>query len=122
LQNGGGAIVNNSSAAGQVALPEITIYTASKHAVEGLTKAAALEFATRGIRINAVAPAGIETEMLDRNLGKEGERREWFRLLHPVERLGTSEEVAAAVMYLASDAAKFTTGTTLKVDGGYTAK
>ena len=122
LQNGGGAIVNNSSAAGQVALPEITIYTASKHAVEGLTKAAALEFATRGIRINAVAPAGIETEMLDRNLGKEGERREWFRLLHPVERLGTSEEVAAAVMYLASDAAKFTTGTTLKVDGGYAAK
>jgi len=76
LQNGGGAIVNNSSIVGQLGLPEITIYTASKHAVEGLTKAAALEFATRGIRINAVAPAGIETELLDRNLGKEGERRE----------------------------------------------
>jgi len=122
LQNGGGAIVNTSSAAGHVGLPGMTIYTASKHAVEGLTKAAALEFATRGIRINAVAPAGVETEMLDRNAGKDGEVRDYWRLLHPVERFGTSEEVAAAVLYLASDAAKFTTGTTLKVDGGYTAK
>jgi NAD(P)-dependent dehydrogenase (short-subunit alcohol dehydrogenase family) len=122
LRNGGGAIVNNSSVAGQRGLPEYTIYTASKHAVEGLTKAVALEFATRGIRINAVAPAAIKTEMLDRTLYKDAERREYVRLLHPVERIGSSEEVAAAVLYLASDTAKFTTGTILKVDGGYSAK
>jgi NAD(P)-dependent dehydrogenase (short-subunit alcohol dehydrogenase family) len=122
LRNGGGPIVNNSSVFGHIALPEVSIYIATKHAVEGLTKAVALEFATRGIRVNAVAPAGIETDMVDRAIGKEGERREWFRSLHPVGRLGTGEEVAAAVLYLASDAAKFTTGTALKVDGGFTAQ
>jgi NAD(P)-dependent dehydrogenase (short-subunit alcohol dehydrogenase family) len=113
LRNGGGAIVNNSSVFGHIALPEVSIYIATKHAVEGLTKAVALEFATRGIRVNAVAPGGIETDMVDRAIGKEGERRGWFRSLHPVGRLGTGEEVAAAVLYLASDAAKFTTGTAL---------
>jgi NAD(P)-dependent dehydrogenase (short-subunit alcohol dehydrogenase family) len=122
LGNSGGAIVNNSSVGGQVGLQQASIYTATKHAVEGLTKAVALDFATRGIRVNAVAPGAIETDMLDRVVGTEGERREWLRSLHPVGRIGTSEEIAAAVLYLASDAAKFTTGATLRVDGGFTAQ
>ena len=122
LRNSGGAIVNNSSVGGNVGLQGASIYTATKHAVEGLTKAVALEFAPRGIRVNAVAPAAIETDMLDRVVGRDGERREWLRSLHPIGRIGTTDEIAAAVLYLSSDAAKFTTGTTLKVDGGFTAQ
>jgi NAD(P)-dependent dehydrogenase (short-subunit alcohol dehydrogenase family) len=121
LKTGGGAIVNTSSVAGHIGLPQASIYVATKHAVEGLTKAVALEFAKQGIRVNAVAPGSIDTEMVDRLVGKEGEQRNWLLSLHPVGRLGTSEEIAAAVLYLASDAAKFTTGTTLLVDGGWTA-
>jgi NAD(P)-dependent dehydrogenase (short-subunit alcohol dehydrogenase family) len=121
LKTGGGAIVNTSSVAGHIALPQASIYVATKHAVEGLTKAVALEFAKQGIRVNAIAPGSIDTDMVDRLVGKEGDRRNWLLSLHPVGRLGTSEEIAAAVLYLASDAAKFTTGTTLLVDGGWTA-
>jgi len=116
-----GAIVNTSSVAGHIALPQASIYVATKHAVEGLTKAVALEFAKQGIRVNAIAPGSIDTDMVDRLVGKDGERRNWLLSLHPVGRFGTSEEIAAAVLYLASDAAKFTTGTTLLVDGGWTA-
>ena len=121
LKTGGGAIVNTSSVAGHIALPQASIYVATKHAVEGLTKAVALEFAKQGIRVNSVAPGSIDTDMVDRLVGREGDRRNWLLSLHPVGRLGTSEEIAAAVLYLASDAAKFTTGTTLLVDGGWTA-
>ena len=121
LKTGGGAIVNTSSAAGHIALPQASLYVATKHAVEGLSKAVALEFAKQGIRVNSVAPGSIDTDMVDRLVGKEGDRRNWLLSLHPVGRLGTSEEIAAAVLYLASDAAKFTTGTTLLVDGGWTA-
>jgi NAD(P)-dependent dehydrogenase (short-subunit alcohol dehydrogenase family) len=121
LKTGGGAIVNTSSVAGHIALPQASIYVATKHAVEGLTKAVALEFAKQGIRVNAIAPGSIDTDMVDRLVGKDGDRRNWLLSLHPVGRLGTSEEIAAAVLYLASDAAKFTTGTTLLVDGGWTA-
>jgi NAD(P)-dependent dehydrogenase (short-subunit alcohol dehydrogenase family) len=121
LKTGGGAVVNTSSVAGHIALPQASIYVATKHAVEGLTKAVALEFAKQGIRVNAIAPGSIDTDMVDRLVGKDGERRDWLLSLHPVGRLGTSEEIAAAVLYLASDAAKFTTGTTLLVDGGWTA-
>jgi NAD(P)-dependent dehydrogenase (short-subunit alcohol dehydrogenase family) len=121
LKTGGGAIVNTSSVAGHIALPQASIYVATKHAVEGLTKAVALEYAKQGIRVNSVAPGTIDTDMVDRLVGKEGDRRNWLLSLHPVGRLGTSEEIAAAVLYLASDAAKFTTGTTLLVDGGWTA-
>jgi NAD(P)-dependent dehydrogenase (short-subunit alcohol dehydrogenase family) len=71
--------------------------------------------------VNAIAPGSIDTEMVDRIAGKEGDVRNWLLSLHPVGRLGTAEEIAAAVLYLASDAAKFTTGTTLLVDGGWTA-
>jgi NAD(P)-dependent dehydrogenase (short-subunit alcohol dehydrogenase family) len=100
---------------------QVSIYTASKHAVEGLTKALALEFAKQNIRINAVAPAGVATDMVDRSAGKEGEMRDHFTSLHPVGRIGASEEIAAAVLYLCSDNAKFTTATSLVVDGGFIA-
>jgi NAD(P)-dependent dehydrogenase (short-subunit alcohol dehydrogenase family) len=86
-------------------VPQASIYVATKHAVEGLTKAVALEFAKQGIRVNSVAPGSIDTEMVDRLVGKEGDQRNWLLSLHPVGRLGTSEEIAAAVLYLASDAA-----------------
>jgi NAD(P)-dependent dehydrogenase (short-subunit alcohol dehydrogenase family) len=108
LKTGGGAIVNTSSVAGRIALPQASIYVATKHAVEGLTKAAAVEFAKQG------------TEMIDRMDDKEGNVRKWLLSLHPVARFGTGEEIAAAVLYLASDAAKFTTGAILAVDGGWT--
>ena len=120
LKSGGGAIVNTSSVAGYIGIPQASIYVATKHAVEGLTKAVALEFAKQGIRVNAIAPGTIDTEMVDRMVGKEGDLRNWLLSLHPVGRFGTGQEIAAAVLYLASDAAKFTTGATLRVDGGWT--
>jgi NAD(P)-dependent dehydrogenase (short-subunit alcohol dehydrogenase family) len=119
LKNGGGAIVNTSSIAGHIGLAQASIYVATKHAVEGLTKAVAVEFAKQGIRVNAVAPGAIDTEMVDRFAGKEGDARNWLISQHPVGRLGTAQEIAAAVLYLASDAAKFTTGSILAVDGGW---
>ncbi|PWT80999.1 MAG: short chain dehydrogenase [Acidobacteria bacterium] len=121
LKGGGGAIVNTSSVFGHIGAAQASIYVAAKHAVEGLTKSVALEFAKQGIRVNSVAPGVIDTDMIDRVIGKDEEARNWLRSLHPVGRLGTGKEVAAAVLYLASDAAKFTTGTTLVVDGGWTA-
>jgi NAD(P)-dependent dehydrogenase (short-subunit alcohol dehydrogenase family) len=121
LKSGGGSIVNVSSIAGHIGLAQASIYGATKHAVEGLTKAIAVEFAKQGIRVNAVAPGAIDTEMVDRFAGKEGDVRNWLISQHPVGRLGTAEEIAAAVLYLTSDAAKFTTGTILAVDGGWTA-
>lgn len=122
LRTGGGAIVNTSSIAGHVGMAQVSIYIASKHAVEGFTKAVALEFAKQNIRVNAVAPAVIATDMVDRFAGKEGEMREYLKTLHPVGREGSSEEVAAAVLYLCSDAATFTTGVSLPVDGGFLAQ
>ena len=121
LKSGGGSIVNVSSIAGHIGLAQASIYVATKHAVEGLTKAIAVEFAKQGIRVNAVAPGAIDTEMVDRFAGKEGDVRNWLISQHPVGRLGTAEEIAAAVLYLTSDAAKFTTGTILAVGGGWTA-
>jgi NAD(P)-dependent dehydrogenase (short-subunit alcohol dehydrogenase family) len=122
LKNGGGAIVNTSSVAGHVGLAEVSIYMASKHAVEGLTKSLALEFAKQNIRVNAVAPGVIATDMLDRFAGKKGGIRDSLASITPVGRIGTGEEIAAAVLYLCSDDAKFTTGTSLVVDGGYLAQ
>jgi NAD(P)-dependent dehydrogenase (short-subunit alcohol dehydrogenase family) len=119
LKTGGGAIVNTSSIAGRIGLAQASIYVATKHAVEGLTKAVAVEVAKQGIRVNAVAPGSIATDMVERMKGEEGEVLKWLISQHPVGRLGTSEEIAAAVLYLASDAAKFTTGAVLAVDGGW---
>jgi NAD(P)-dependent dehydrogenase (short-subunit alcohol dehydrogenase family) len=118
----GGAIVNTSSTMGHVGAAQVTIYVASKHAVEGMTKCVALEFAKQNIRVNTIAPAAIDTDMLERFAGKEGAARDAVIARHPVGRLGKSEEIAAAVLYLCSDAAKFTTGTSLKVDGGWLAQ
>ena len=118
LKNGGGAIVNTSSVAGHAGLAGASVYIASKHAVEGLTKSVALEFAKQNIRINAVAPGPIATEMFDRFAGDASDQ---VISLIPAARVGATEEIAAAVLYLASDAAKFTTGTSLVVDGGFIA-
>ena len=118
LKNGGGAIVNTSSVAGHAGLPGVSVYIASKHAVQGLTKALALEFAKQNIRINAVAPGPIATEMYDRFAGDASDQ---VISLIPAARVGAAEEIAAAVLYLASDVAKFTTGTSLVVDGGFIA-
>ena len=122
LEQGGGAIVNNSSIAGVVGFAGMGIYIASKHAVMGLTKNAALEFAAQGIRINAVNPAGVETEMSDR-LGAIAEMtKDDMAAMHPIGRLAQPEEVAETVLWLCSDRASFVTGHGLLVDGGYTAQ
>jgi NAD(P)-dependent dehydrogenase (short-subunit alcohol dehydrogenase family) len=122
LKTGGGAIVNTSSIAGHIGMAGASVYIASKHAVEGITKSVALEFAKQGIRVNAVAPAAIETEMIDRFVGKEGDQRNYLAGLHPIGRMGKSQEIADAVLFLCSDAASFITGESLKVDGGFTAQ
>jgi NAD(P)-dependent dehydrogenase (short-subunit alcohol dehydrogenase family) len=118
LKTGGGAIINTSSIAGHIAMAGAGVYVASKHAVEGLTRTAALEFAKQGVRVNAVAPAAIQTDMIDRFAGSE-ENKQGLAGMHPVGRIGRPEEVVGAVLYLASDAATFTTGISLPVDGGF---
>ena len=123
LKSGGGVIINTSSILGQIAMPGAAVYNASKHAVEGITKTTALELAEQGIRVNCVAPGAIATDMIDRFAGEEGtEARQQLASQHPMGRLGEAKEIAAAVLYLASDAASFTTGISLPVDGGYLAK
>jgi len=123
LKTGGGAIVNTSSIAGHIGMGGVSVYIASKHAVEGLTKSAALEFAKQGIRVTAVAPAAILTDLADRFVGGAGtEQGKALAAMHPVGRMGHAEEVAEAVLYLASDTAKFTTGISLPVDGGWLAQ
>jgi NAD(P)-dependent dehydrogenase (short-subunit alcohol dehydrogenase family) len=120
LRTGGGAIVNTTSVAGLIGMGQVSVYIASKHAVIGLTKAVALEFAKQNIRVNAVAPGGIETAMFDRFLTVVP--RDAMIGAHPVGRVGKPEEIAAAVAWLSSDAAAFVTGVTLPVDGGFTAQ
>jgi NAD(P)-dependent dehydrogenase (short-subunit alcohol dehydrogenase family) len=118
LKNGGGAIVNTSSAAGVIALAQMPIYVASKHAVLGMTKSAAIEFAKSGIRINAVAPGAIETEMYERVVGNNKQMQEALKTMQPIGRVGKPEEIADAVVWLLSDKASFVTGHTMIVDGG----
>ncbi len=123
LKQGGGVIINTSSVAGQVGMAGASVYVASKFAVEGLTKATALEYAKQGIRINAVAPAAIETDMITRFTGGGNEEAmAYMSALHPVGRMGRAEEIANAVLFLASDGASFITGTSLNVDGGFLAQ
>jgi NAD(P)-dependent dehydrogenase (short-subunit alcohol dehydrogenase family) len=122
LEHGGGAIVNCSSVAGLIGFPNVAIYIASKHAVIGLTKTAALEFSAQGIRVNAVNPAVIDTEMVDRLAAGLSMKKDDLIPLHPIGRLGRVEEVAEAVLWLCSSKSSFVTGHSLIVDGGFTAR
>ena len=121
LSTGAGAIVNTASIAGLGAAPKMGIYSASKHAVIGLTKSAAIEYAKKRIRVNAVCPAVIDTDMYRRALDGDSNKELAISKLHPIGRIGLPEEVAAAVLYLSSDLAGFTTGVALPIDGGSTA-
>ena len=119
LKNGGGSIVNMASILGKVGLPMSSAYASAKHGVIGLTETAACEYATQGIRINAVGPGFIKTPLLDKNLNEE--QLKGIAAMHPMLRLGTAEEVAELVLWLASDKASFVTGAYYNVDGGYLA-
>jgi NAD(P)-dependent dehydrogenase (short-subunit alcohol dehydrogenase family) len=117
---GNGSIINLSSTMGQRGAPGASLYTASKHAVEGLTKAAALEGAAFGVRVNAVAPGPIDTELLNRFTG-DADRKAGMIAGVPLKRAGKPDEIAQAIIYLASDKASFVTGQILGVNGGKTA-
>lgn len=118
LSQGGGAIVNTASVAGLGAAPKMSIYSASKHAVIGLTKSAAIEYAKKKIRVNAVCPGVIDTDMFRRAYEADPRKAEFAAAMHPVGRVGTVDEIASAVLYLCSDGAAFTTGHALAIDGG----
>lgn len=122
LKNGGGAIVNTSSFSGAIAFATIPIYVASKHAVVGLTKAIALEYAKKNIRVNAVLPGAVGgTGTLERSFGGSQEALDQVAAIHPIGRLATTSDIANTVIFLCSDKAAFITGQPILVDGGYTA-
>ncbi|TRO96224.1 SDR family oxidoreductase [Glycocaulis profundi] len=120
LKSGGGSIVNMASILGSVGARGSSAYTASKHAVVGMTKAAAMEYAAQGVRINAVGPAYIDTPLLEKNLDPAFLKQ--VGDLHPIGRMGTADEVSALTCFLLSDRAAFITGSYHLVDGGYTAQ
>jgi NAD(P)-dependent dehydrogenase (short-subunit alcohol dehydrogenase family) len=115
---GSGSIVNLSSVLGKVGTPGASVYVASKHAVEGLTKTAALEMASTGIRVNAVAPGPIETGMINRFVGNNDDAKAGFIQHVPAKRIGTPEEIAQTILFVASSKAPFLTGQSIAVDGG----
>jgi len=126
LKNGGGAIVNLASVAGLVGFPGLGPYVASKHAINGLTKTAALEYSKLGLRVNSICPGGIETRMLDSLVNQSSEGRvgthEMMDPLHPIGRIGTPNEIAELIVWLCSDRASFVTGANIAIDGGYFAQ
>ena len=122
LKGGGGAIVNMASVAGLVGFAGLPAYCASKGGVVQLTKTAALEYATQGIRVNAICPGAIQTEMIDRIINDDPGAQASFRAMHPMNRMGQPEEIADAVVWLCSEQASFVTGHTLPVDGGMVAR
>jgi len=117
-KNGGGSIVNIASVHGQVAAPNSPAYTASKHAVVGLTKNIAAEYAAKNIRCNAIGPGYIETPLLSANLDQKS--KDAIAAKSPINRLGTSQEIADLVAFISSDKSSFTTGSYIIADGGYT--
>ena len=117
-----GSIVNTASIAGLVGLPGSSPYVASKHGVIGITKTAALEYATQGIRVNAVCPGVIDTPLVQRIVTATPERKKLYLDAQPIGRLGTPQEVAAAIVWLCSDEASFITGQAFPVDGGFVAR
>jgi NAD(P)-dependent dehydrogenase (short-subunit alcohol dehydrogenase family) len=121
LAQGHGSIVNLSSTLGRIGAPGASVYSASKHAVEGLTKSAALEAAASGVRVNAVAPGPVDTEMLSRFTGT-ADRKAGLVAGVPLKRMGRPEEIAQTIVFLASDKAPFLTGQVIGVDGGKTAQ
>jgi NAD(P)-dependent dehydrogenase (short-subunit alcohol dehydrogenase family) len=123
LEQGAGSIVNMSSVAGLVGFAGIPAYTASKHGIVGLTRSAALEYATQGVRVNAVCPGVIRTEMVDRFTNADPQAAaQMVEQMEPVGRMGTPEEIADAVVWLCSDRSSFVTGQAVAVDGGLVAR
>jgi NAD(P)-dependent dehydrogenase (short-subunit alcohol dehydrogenase family) len=126
LKDGGGSIVNIASVAGLIGFAGLSPYVASKHAINGLTKNAALEFSKLGVRVNAVCPGGVDTRMLDsladQISGGATSSQDMLGGMHPIGRIGTPDEIAELVVWLCSDRASFVTGATIPVDGGYVAQ
>lgn len=118
----GGSIVNISSAAGVVAFPSCPTYTASKHAIIGLTRTAAVDYATQGVRVNAIAPGGVDTPLIRATTCATAEGKALIEGLHPIKRLAQPSEMAGTALYLCSKAASFVTGAVIPVDGGWTAQ
>ena len=121
LKLGGGAIVNNSSVDGMRGFPWDPVYSAAKHGVIGLTKSAAMQYADKGVRINAVCPGWIRTPPIEHILEQDPEAEKGWLMHQPIRRLGRPEEVAEAVVWLCSEKASLVLGTALAVDGGYLA-
>jgi NAD(P)-dependent dehydrogenase (short-subunit alcohol dehydrogenase family) len=121
LASGGGAIVNNASVLGLSVVPNTAVYNASKFAVIGLTKTAAIEFSAKGVRVNAICPAVIETDI---NAAARADKQghDFLLSMHPIGRFGKPEEIASVVLFLCSPGAAFTTGIAMPVDGGWTAQ
>jgi NAD(P)-dependent dehydrogenase (short-subunit alcohol dehydrogenase family) len=122
LKQGGGVVIKTSSVAGLVGFSGAPAYCASKGGIIQLTRASALEYATRNIRVNAICPGVIWTPMIERAADKNQEMIKQFSEIEPVKRMGKPEEVAALALFLASDDASFITGAAVTVDGGYTAE
>ena len=118
LERGGGAIINISSMASQYGIPKVIAYTASKAAIEGMTRAMAVELSPKGIRVNCVAPGFIATDMSAKALNNDPERKQKALSRTPMGELGHPSDVGDAVLFLASDAARYITGVVLPVDGG----
>lgn len=122
LSNGGGSIINNASVAGMVGFPGIPAYCAAKGGVIQLTRTAALEYATQGIRVNCLCPGVIETPMIQRFTHDNPEALAQLTQTEPIGRLGRPQEVAQLALFLASDRSSFITGAIVPVDGGFVAR